>query len=157
MGNMSYKDLLFRASVRFKGTVIKEYREEVLKAFIFGTWSATEDRIFDIVRPNRDGASGIPFKPLKLPEQWVGSDAVEEEYQNSLNMETGEWVFTFTVYVKSEYDKLMQDTLPFIIEQVEICEVWVGKLWDKLTDSRGTITKYDLQDNKWIVLDRESV
>lgn len=153
MRNKYYRDLNFKGSIRFRGIVIKEYRSEVLRAFMDGTWSVTEDKIFDIIKPEVDGLCTAPFKPLIWPKQWLTLDT----YYHDWNALTGELTFSCTVFNKSEFDKLLKDTLPFIIEQVEICEVWIAKPRSKPNDSSGTIIKYDLQDNKWIELGRENI
>lgn len=141
----------FSASIRFKGTVCEEYREEVFLAFLFGNWYATKDRIFEIIRTGREDTIKIPFRDLKYPEEWVGTDGDNMEYQNRFNRITGEWVFTSSVFDKEEFDNLFYYTLPFIIEHVEVCEVWWENLYKRREGYReGKVVSYELKDNRWI-------
>jgi len=151
-----YRPRRFIRSIRFKGIVMEQYRDALRDCFIFGTWNASDEKIFSLLQTEGGYEATVPFVPLELPKEWIGIEA----FRNSINMKTGEWVFTCTIYDKEKYINFMDYTLPFIIEEdgIETCEVWKpsyknstskATTTSKTTTEKGVVTKYYLQDFKW--------
>ena len=137
-------------SMRFKGIVLEVFREEIFKVFIGGSWDLTQDRVFDYIRECGSGRARVPFTILRQPKEWIESTRDGESFQNMIDRITGEWVFSFTTDSIEEFDALMNWTLPFIMESVEVCEVWreYAAPYDYNKCIRK-IRKYKLVDNKW--------
>lgn len=137
-------------SMRFKGTVLEVFREEIFLAFIGGSWDITKDEILCNIRNCKGGEPKIPFKDLRKPKEWLEATGQEGQIGNGIDRITGEWEFTFTTDCIEEFDALMNWTLPFIMESVEICEVWreYAAPYDYNKCIRK-IRKYKLIDNKW--------
>ena len=136
-------------SIRFKGIVEEEYRHEMHRIFVFGNWHASKDRVFEPVRFRPEDMKMAPFRELTYPKEWKGCDSVGHEYQNRYNAETGEFVFTCTIWDWNEFENFFVLTLPFIVRKVITCEVWEEHIYGDIKNKTGMVYQYRLKDYKW--------
>ena len=87
---------------------------------------------------------------MRKPKEWLEATEQEGQIGNGIDRINGEWEFTFTTDSVEEFDALMNWTLPFIMESVEVCEVWreyaAPYNYNKCIRK---IRKYNLVDNRW--------
>lgn len=141
---------LFTASIRFKGVIAEEYRQDMQLIFIFGNWHASKNKIFEPIQYKPDNMRVAPFKELKYPVEWIGCDEPDQEWQNKYDIETGEFIFTCTIWDYEEFENFFVLTLPFIVSKVITCEIWEeNKYVSRVSNRVGKIENYVLKDYKW--------
>lgn len=147
---MQRNQYLFTASIRFKGVIAEEYRQDMQIIFLFGNWHASKNKIFEPIQYKPDNMRVAPFKELKYPVEWIGCDEPDQEWQNRFDIKTGEFVFTCTIFDYEEYENFFILTLPFIVSSVDICEVWVENIFKSDPEHKeGQIVRYKLKNFKW--------
>lgn len=141
-------------SMKFKGKILDEFVEPVYDANIVGNWHGSQETMFDIIKTKWVAEPRVPFKPLIFPEKWLGSIGEGETCTAVLDRANGIWEFAFTTASEEEFNTFMYDLLPFIIEKVYLCEVWVEKVTPMSNYKQtGVVTSYKLKDHVWEIKD----
>ena len=100
-------------SLRFKGIVKKEFRDNFEKIAMYGKWDESDDKILKTFGQDRS-ARFIPCAYSIMVDRWN-----DEPFETSYNKDTGEWIFQADINIHSfPWNEWIEEIIPYCMEYI---------------------------------------
>lgn len=142
-------------SLRFKGIVKLEFRDEIKSIAFTGYWNKSNDDEFRKFG-KYPRAYAIPYRTLEcecVPDDWryvgnISDRCSYDGFKDSYDEQTGQWSFQCSL---KDYDKTIEKfikLIPYFIESADMIEVYY--------EASGYLEKYILENNTVVLVENDN-